>query len=232
MATAAAFETRGTSRPAAEPCVTLHDVDWAGYESLLKIRGERSTPRIVYLDGSLFLVSPSFPHEHLKERLGRLVTAIVEELDIPCGPSGSTTFRCKAMKGGVEGDQTYYLANEAAIRGKASIDLDVDPPPDLAVEVARTRKAVAAVEVYQRFRVPEVWICDGRNLEILVLDDSKRYVPTDRSAALPVLASEIREWILAPPEGSETAWMKRLRRWIREVVVPRLKPPASSEPRD
>jgi Uma2 family endonuclease len=220
-----AFETREAIDSAPEPCVVLRDVDWAGYESLLDIRGERSTPRIVYLDGSLFLVSPSFPHEHLKVRLGWFVSVIVEELDLPCGPSGSTTFRRKSKKGGVEGDQSYYLANEAAIRGKASIDLDVDPPPDLAVEVAWTRKADAAVEVYRRLGVPEIWICDGLNLEVLILDDSKQYVLADRSDALPVLASEIREWVLAPPEGGETAWMKRLRRWVREAVAPRSRGP-------
>jgi len=222
MATAA-FETRGTTDSATEPCVVLRDVDWAGYESLLEIRGERSTPRIVYLDGSLFLMSPSFPHERLAERLGWFVMVVVEELDLPCIPSGSTTFRRGSKKGGVEGDKTYYLASASRIRGKADIDLEVDPPPDLAVEVIWTHKADAAVEVYRRLEVPEAWICDDRALTILVLQPSGRYEPAESSRAFPVSASEIHEWIAKETEDDDTAWGKSLRRWVRGTVSSRLR---------
>ena len=95
---------------------------------------------------------------------GRFVDEIVEELDIPCIRAGSTTFRRRAKKGGVEGDETYYLANEARIRGKDKIDLRTDPPPDLAIEAVHTHDAEAAIEVYRRFSVPEVWICDEAEL--------------------------------------------------------------------
>src|SRR3954467_12753876 len=92
--------------------VAFREVGWKGYVTLLRLRGERSWPRMVYLDGTVWLMSPSFPHERLKKRLGWVVEVTVEELDIPCTPAGSTTFRRRAKKGGVEGDQTYYLANE------------------------------------------------------------------------------------------------------------------------
>ena len=54
---------------------------------------------------------------------------LVGELEIPCVMAGSTTFRRRAKRGGVEGDQTYYLANLDRIRGKKKISLKVDPPP-------------------------------------------------------------------------------------------------------
>jgi Uma2 family endonuclease len=226
------FETHEAIRSATEPCVVLREVDWSGYESLLRIRDERSAPRMVYLDGSLFLVSPSFPHEHLKERLGWFVNLLVEELDVPCVASGSTTLRRKSKKGGVEGDQTYYLANEALIRGKAHIDLDVDPPPDLAVEVAWPHKADAAVEVYRRFKIPEVWVCDGRRLKVFVLDASEHYAVVERSRAFPIDSTDIDEWILKPREGSDTAWAKQVRRWVREIVAPRLGNANPAQPLD
>lgn len=208
-----------------EPCVVLCDVDWAGYESILKIRGERSTPRLAYLDGSLFLVSPSYSHERLARRLSRLIVAITEELDLPCIDSGSTTFRRGSKGGGVEGDETYYLASASKVRGKDDIDLEVDPPPDLAVEVVRTHKAEAAVEVYRRLQVPEVWVCEGRGLTILVLQPSGGYEPAESSRALPVSAAEIHEWATERAQNDDTAWAKAVRRWVREVVAPRLGQP-------
>lgn len=39
------------------------------------------------------------------------------------------------MLKGIEPDQCFYIQNEAAIRGKKRLDLEVDPPPDLALEI-------------------------------------------------------------------------------------------------
>lgn len=219
-------ETRSSIDSPPEPCVVLQDVDWSGYESILKIRGERATPRMVYLDGSLFLMSPSYSHERLADRLDWIIKTILLKLDIDCAPSGSTTLRRGSKKGGVEGDKTYYFASEPRIRGKKEIDLEVDPPPDLAVEAVWTHKADAAVEVYRRFGVPEVWICDGRALTILVLQPSGDYVPAEASRALPVSAAEIHEWATRRIKEGETAWMKAVQRWVREVVAPRWSPPS------
>src|SRR3954447_4640437 len=83
--------------------VTLRGLDWKGYLTMLRLRGERPVPRMVYLDGDLLLVSPSYSHEILAERLGLMVMVIVEGLDIPCKMAGSTTFRRRKKRGGVEG---------------------------------------------------------------------------------------------------------------------------------
>ncbi len=85
---------------------------------MLRLRGEHAHPRMIYLDGSLQLVSPSFPHEFSKNGWGSSSSTIVVGLDIPCIPAGSTTFRRVGSEAGVEGDETYYLANAAAFAGK------------------------------------------------------------------------------------------------------------------
>jgi Uma2 family endonuclease len=204
-----------------DQCVVFRDIDWKGYSTFLRVRGEQSVPRMIYLDGSLFLVSPSFSHEYITERLGWLVLVLVEELDMPCVPSRSTTFRRRAKRGGVEGDLSYYLANESRVRGKKQINVKIDPPPDLAVEVVRTHDADAALEVYRRVRVPEVWVYE-EELTILAIQPDGRYAPIPRSLAFPILeASEITTWIQKPRTQSETAWVKELRRWVAEIIVPR-----------
>jgi Uma2 family endonuclease len=221
MTTATTTPTR-TAEAESDQCVVLRDIGWKGYVSFLKLRAGSPVPRMVYLDGSLSLMSPSFTHEYLKERLGILVTEVVVGLVIPCIHSGSTTFRRRAKRGGVEGDQTYYLANLDRIRGKKKISLRVDPPPDLAIEVVTSHDADDAVEVYRRFRVPEVWICDQDQLTILVLQPNGRYTPAERSHAFNFLtASEIHSWVSRTQDDSNTAWTIDLRRWVAEVLTPR-----------
>jgi Uma2 family endonuclease len=224
MATAIIESTRDS---AGDQCVEFPDIGWKGYLTLLRLRGERSTPRMVYLDATVWLMSLSFPHERLKERFAWLLLVLIEEFDIPCIPAGSTTFRRKAKKGGVEGDQTYYLANEARIRGKGhedNVDLSTDPPPDLAIEVVHSHGAAAAIEVYRRFRVPEVWVCDEAEVVILLLQPNGRYVQSPTSASFPFLSgAEVSDWMQRPQTVSELEWVKELRRWVRRTLKPRLR---------
>jgi Uma2 family endonuclease len=203
--------------------VTLHGVDWKGYLGMLRLRGEHPVPRMVYLDGELLIVSPSYVHEFLKKRLGAFVHEVVVGLDIPCIPAGSTTFRRRRRRGGVEGDETYYLASAERIRGKCEIDLRIDPPPDLAIEVVHSHDAREAVEVYRRLGVSEVWVCDQEAMQILVLQANGRYAAAESSAAFPFLkAAEIFAWVSRPAEAHlETGWIKELRLWILDTMGPR-----------
>jgi Uma2 family endonuclease len=217
-ATIERIETEG------DQCVELHGVDWKGYSTLLRLRGERSAPKIVYLDGTVWFMSPAFPHERLKNRLGQFVAEVVVGLAIPCVMAGSTTLRRRAKRGGVEGDQTYYLANEERIRGKKKISLKADPPPDLAIEAVYLHAADAAVEVFRRFKVPEVWVCDESGLVILVLKANGRYAESPTSAAFPFLSGpEIFEWVSRPQTVSDTVWIAELRDWVKRTLKPRVR---------
>ncbi len=223
MATATAI-IESTQYAEGDPCVEFPDIGWKGYLTLLHLRGERSTPRMVYLDGTVWLMSPTFPHERLKKRLGWVVEEIVRVFGIPCVATASTTFRRRAKKGGVEGDQTYYLANEARIRGKDKIHLRMDPPPDLAIEAVYSHDAEAAIEVYRRLRVPEVWICNEAEMVILVLQPNGRYARSATSAAFPFLsAAEVYNWVGRPQTMSDTEWMNALHRWVRRTLKPRVR---------
>jgi Uma2 family endonuclease len=45
--------------------------------------------------------------------------------------------------------------------GKKRVDLRFDPPPDLALEVVVTHRALDRMTIYARLRVPEVWQLEG-----------------------------------------------------------------------
>jgi Uma2 family endonuclease len=207
-----------------DQCVAMRDIGWKGYSTLLRLRGDRSMPRMVYLDGTVWVMSPSFPHERLKTRLGHFVTEVVVGLDIPCIAAASTTFRRRAKRGGVEGDQTYYLANEERVRGKDKLHLKTDPPPDLAIEAVHSHDADQAIEVYRRFKVPEVWVCDEDEVRILILQPNGRYAESATSAAFPFLAAtEVFDWVKKPQTEPDTAWIKQLRSWVNRTLKPRVR---------
>jgi hypothetical protein len=129
-------------------------------------------------------MSPSPEHEDNKDILSHLVEILLEEADIEFRNLGSTTFKNEQMDQAVEPDACFYIAHEAQIRGKRRIDLMVDPPPDLAIEIdipARTR-----FNNYETLGVPELWRYNGTTLEISVLREGQ-YARSEQSVHFPDL---------------------------------------------
>ena len=89
--------------------IVLQGVAWADYQRLLDLRGERSVPRLTYLDGELELMTPSLDHEGLKKRLARLIEAYAELSGIPLEGFGSWTLRSELQRRGAEADECYLL---------------------------------------------------------------------------------------------------------------------------
>jgi hypothetical protein len=80
--------------------------DWSGYTAMLKVVGDRSVLRVIYLDGRMTLVSPGYSHEMISNRLGWLVEEVLLGLRIRALAAGHTTLRRRPRRGGVEGDRT------------------------------------------------------------------------------------------------------------------------------
>ena len=225
-----AGDSSGTATGAAEgeSRVLMREVGWEGYESLLKLVGDRPSPRLAYLNGDVELMSPGYQHESIGERLGLLVPLIVMGLGIPFQPAGLTTFRRRDLDRGIEGDKTYYLANAARVRGNKKIDLEVDPPPDLAIEVEITRPVADRLAIYAGLGVPEVWICDEQSLRFLRLGPDGSYDEVEASVALPPLTrADLIPWIARPPDLDEAQWLLRFQDWVRDTLAPRLGRPGA-----
>ena len=207
-----------------DQCVEMWGIGWEGYKVMLRLRGRGSVPRMTYLDGDLRLTSPSFFHESLAERLGAFVVEVAIGVGIPYLPAGNTTFRRLKKRGGVEADKSYYFANEGRVRGKRRIDLRIDPPPDLVIEAVYTHDTTAAIEVWRRFGVPEVWVCDATGLRILLRQANGRYAESETSAIFPfVTKAEIFEWVTRSPETPELEWSREVRQWVQDILVPRVR---------
>jgi Uma2 family endonuclease len=216
MATASATKTEVGS---GELRFVVHGVDWEGYEALLKIMPR---VRMTYDRGSVEFMSPLFIHEHYSALLRKLVEYLAEELDIDYLPAGSTTYRKKNMERGLEPDGCFYFASARRIRSIRSFDSEIDPPPDLAIEVDITSSSLDRMEIYATLGVPEVWRFDGETFSIALLQEDSVYADSERSAAFPyVPIGDVPALLLDPDGNSMRRWAGKVRAWIRDEVVPR-----------
>lgn len=71
----------------------------------------------------------------------------------------------KRRKKGLEADECYWIQNESQMRGKKEFDLDVDPPPDLALEIDITHSSLDRMAIYAGLKILEVWRLEGNTLE-------------------------------------------------------------------
>ena len=91
------------------------------------------------------------------------------------------------MEKGLEPDEAFHLQNEARGRAKMDMDLSVDPPSDLAIEIDITSRSVDREGIYSAIGVPELWRCDGDSLRIFRLRPDGKFERTLMSLAFPFL---------------------------------------------
>jgi Uma2 family endonuclease len=130
---------------------------------------------------------------------------------------GSTTYKRKDLRKGFEPDACFYFKNEGRMRGKKRLNLAVDPPPDLVIEIDITRPSLNKLPLFADFGIPEVWRFDGQELEILHLRDGE-YFKNTNSLALPLVTADVVSHFLH--EGERTgrlAWTRKIRAWASKV---------------
>ncbi len=208
------------ARPLSQRLV-LHGIDWPTYSRLLVAFAGQRGLRLSYDRGTLEIMTLTYGHESLAHLLGRFVVALTEELGLPIAEGGSTTFRRRRSRRGLEPDQSYWIANEPLVRGKTRIDLRVDPPPDLAVEVDVANSSVNRMRIYRALGVPEVWrLVDGM-LSFHVLAGGGRYAvsPTSRAFAF-LSSSDVQGFLLQRGQQDENTIVRQFRAWLRQRQVP------------
>jgi Uma2 family endonuclease len=151
--------------------VLISNVTWEQYEALLEDLGEdRHIPRINYCNGTLELMSPLPAHERPHRIIADIVKAILDAQDRAWEDFGSTTFK-RSQRAGLEPDTCFYIQNAEQVRSLLRMNMEQDPPPDLAIEADVTSKTT--LEAYAVLQVPEVWIYDNGKLTINLLQNGE-----------------------------------------------------------
>ncbi|HEY9618231.1 MAG TPA: Uma2 family endonuclease [Microcoleaceae cyanobacterium] len=194
----------------------LEDVSWQEFEAILAELGDHRATRIAYSQGMLEIRMPLPEHEVDKEIIGDMVKILLEELERDCECFGSTTFKRQDMASGIEPDQCFYIQNHLAMRGKRRLDLSIDPPPDLAIEVDVTSKT--QIEAYEALQVPELWRYEEHRLQIHRLQDGK-YVESFTSPIFPdvPVVELISEFVTQSEIEGRSPTLRAFRQRVRQL---------------
>ncbi len=200
--------------------LVLYDVDWKTYGRLLRAFAERPGVRLTYDRGSLEIVILSYGHESHGYLLARIVDTVSEELGLPIAGGGSTTFKRRKKKRGLEPDKCFWITHEAQVRGKDRIDLRVDPPPDLVIEVDVTHSSLDRMSIYAVLGVPEVWRYTKNCLSIHLLGADGKYGVDSPSAVFPGLtAAALTPFLSLRGKEDDNAIVRKVRTWVRQQIA-------------
>ena len=147
------------------------------YERLLSQLEERPAIRIRFRDNRVLLMSPLPEHGKEIDVIADLVKTLLRHLGRNYDSFHPMTLRY-GQEAGLEPDACFYIQNYQAILGKRRLDLSIDPPPDLAIEIDVT--SFTRIEDYIPLAIPEVWIYKAQELYIYRFANNS-YVETDTS---------------------------------------------------
>lgn len=192
----------------------LQDISWQQLENILEEMGEKSAARISYSYGWLEIIVPLPEHEKDKELIGDLVKILLDKLQIDFEPFGSTTLKNERSRQAVEPDSSFYIQNQASVIGKNRIDLNIDPPPDLAIEIDITSRT--RFENYEILGVPELWRHTQQGLEILLLKEGK-YIKSESSPNFPdiPIVELVNEYVQQCLTIGRSQAMRNFRDWVK-----------------
>jgi Uma2 family endonuclease len=145
----------------ADSVLVVNDFSWDEYELLMQDLDGRRNPRLSYDCGRLEVVSTSSRHDMYSWFVDKLIWEFCESQGLNLGGYGKATWKLKRVAKGAEGDNSYYIANEQNVFRKRNISLEIDPPPDIVIEVDLITDSLRKLPIYAGLGVPEVWRYDG-----------------------------------------------------------------------
>ena len=117
-------------------------------------------------------MTTSNEHDRIKEWIGDFLADYFFEAGIEIMPRGQATMRLALKQAGAEPDKSWCIGEEKEF-------------PDLVLEIALT-SGIKKLDIYRRFKVPEVWFWRRNKLEIFALGEMA-YEPLRKSRLLPAL---------------------------------------------
>ncbi|MEH1938242.1 MAG: Uma2 family endonuclease [Nostoc sp.] len=160
--------------------VSIQDVSWEEFESILQELGEKRSLRVAYSKSTLEIMVPLPEHEKSKDLISDIVKILLKLVGKKYEPFGSTTFK-RENTAGVEPDACFYIQNYQRMISRRRLEPD-DPPPDLAIETDVTSKTT--LDAYEAIAVPELWIYNSKKLRIYLLSNG-HYIESDNSPNFP-----------------------------------------------
>jgi Uma2 family endonuclease len=200
--------------------VILHGISWRTFQQLPADRGESGGVLLAYDRGTVELRVPSQEHEWVKTTLTQVVEAVAFARDLHHRILGSTTFERGDLAQAFEPDACFYLDHADVIAPDRAVDLTLDPPPDLIIEVDITRASRDKLPIDAALRMPEVWRYTDRTVEIRCLTRDAYTVSAASRVLTGITADMLTRFVdEARTTANQTVWFKSV-----VAAVPMVRP--------
>ena len=195
----------------------LKELDWQKFETILLELGENRASRLSYSNGVLEIMVPLPEHEKDKEINGEMIKILLDARNINFEPLGSTTFKNKRMNQAVEPDACFYIQNYQAVIGKNRLNLEFDPPPDLAIEIDITSRT--QFDNYRLLGVRELWRYTQSGLQINLLQNGE-YIESSISPNFPniPIVELINKYVKESQEVGRSRAIRDFKNWVKEKI--------------
>ena len=195
--------------------LTLHNVSWEDYEDLVRVVGEAPSLRINYDQGRMQIMTISFKHEYYAHIIEQMIGRISSVLRVKVFFFGSATLKRQKWLKGAEPDACFYVQSTNIIGNKINLDLRVDPPPDVVLEVDIHHESFSRFHIYEGLGVPELWHYDEQKLTVYQLQEGS-YQAVTTSVAFPMLTNEIlTEFLTRSQSGDQYETLLAFEEWLR-----------------
>jgi Uma2 family endonuclease len=192
-------------------------IDWVAYRQIADALPGRHF-HMSYDGEDLELMTISGEHGGCSRLVAFMVLILTDEIGLPRRTCGDMTLNREDLERGIEPDECFYITNEPTVRGK-KIDLAVDPPPDLGVEIDLTTDSRRRFGIYAKIAVPEIWRYDGKVATIFQRTSDGQYAVAERSQFFLFLtAADLNRFLQMRDQVDETTLLRSFRQWVREQV--------------
>jgi len=203
-----------TTAPA-ETRLLLHNVSWETYERLLAESIDNSGTRFTYDEGNLEIMVVSIGHENPNRTLSDLVVITAIETGRDFSRGGSTTFKRKDLSKGFEPDSSFYFHHAGVMRDKDEVDLTIDPPPELTIEVDITNSSLNRFPIYASIGVEEVWRYDGERVRFHRLEGNTYREIAESVVLPPMTAAQATLLLERARQEKAPVWDRAVRDWVQ-----------------
>ena len=205
----------------AETRTLLKNISWQTYKLMLAEMGSERQNRIAYELGMVEIMTPLMPHENSNRLIEVFIGVMSEELGLEIKRTGSLTLTRDDLERGGEPDSSYYIQNESLVRGKENIDLAIDPPPDLVLEVEYSSSAINKLALYASMEIPELWRFNGSILRVYILAE-QQYTEVEYSPTFePIPVKEIARFLQQAKVKGENTTTRDFRAWVKQQISSR-----------
>ncbi len=197
--------------------VVLRGVSWAAYERLLADLTDSHAAHLAYDRGALEVMVLSVAHERWNRRLAALFEAMAEGIGLDFENLGSITLARKDAARGCEPDSCFFVRDVERLRAAETMDLDVDPAPDLIIEIDLSSRSLDKFPIYARLGVAEIWRYAATTLTLFRLDEEgDAYAAREQSGVLPgVTRSDLQYFLEKSAQTKRAVWLREVRSWAR-----------------